>query len=98
MHALRPELAKHQLLGMSTHHAEDLARARELQVDFVVLGPVLATASHPGVAGMGWEAFARLNEQAGMPVYALGGQSEATLPTALAVGGHGVAGIRSWVA
>ena len=98
MHALRPELGKHQLLGMSTHHAEDLARARELQADFVVLGPVLPTASHPGVAGMGWEAFARLNEQAGMPVYALGGQSAATLPTALAVGGHGIAGIRSWVA
>jgi 8-oxo-dGTP diphosphatase len=94
----RPELGQHQLLAMSTHHAEDLARARALRADFVVLGPVLETASHPGVAGIGWEAFARLNEQAGMPVYAIGGQSKATLQSALAVGGHGIAGIRSWIA
>ena len=94
---LRPEIGKDQLLAVSTHHEADLARARELQADFVVLGPVLETASHPGVTGMGWEKFARLNEQAGMPVYALGGQSAATLSTARTVGGHGVAGIRSWV-
>lgn len=96
-HQLRPELAKHQLLAVSTHHEEDLARARELQADFVVLGPVLETASHPGVTGIGWERFAQLNQQAGMPVFALGGQSAATLPVALSVGGHGVAGIRTWV-
>ena len=96
-HQLRPELAKHQLLAVSTHHEEDLARARELEADFVVLGPVLETASHPGITGMGWEKFAQLNQQAGMPVFALGGQSAATLPVALSVGGHGVAGIRTWV-
>ena len=97
-HQLRPELKKAQLLAVSTHHEDDLARARELMADFVVLGPVLETASHPGAATMGWEKFARLNQQAGMPVYALGGQSAATLPIALSVGGHGVAGIRSWIA
>ena len=96
-HQLRPELAKNQLLAVSTHHEEDLARARELEADFVVLGPVLETASHPGITGMGWEKFAQLNQQAGMPVFALGGQSAATLPVALSVGGHGVAGIRTWV-
>lgn len=97
MHRLRPEIGKHQLLAMSTHHLEDLERARELEADFVVLGPVLATASHPGAQGMGWEKFAELNAQAGMPVYALGGQSAETLAVAQSVGGHGVAGIRSWI-
>ena len=32
--------------GASCHDAAELARARELGVDFVVLGPVAATPSH----------------------------------------------------
>lgn len=93
----RPQLASHQLMGMSTHNQADLELARHLQADFAVLGPVLATTSHPGVTGMGWSQFAALNAQAGLPVYALGGQSGATLGIAQSVGGHGVAGIRSWI-
>ncbi len=94
----RPQLAPQQLLGISTHCLADLELARHLEADFAVLGPVLATASHPGVAGMGWAQFAALNAQAGLPVYALGGQSANTLSVAQSVGGHGVAGIRSWIA
>lgn len=94
----RPELEKHQLLGVSAHHASDLTQARKLEADFAVLGPVLATPSHPEQAGMGWEHFAQLNACAGLPVYALGGQSAATLTQAQSVGGHGVAGIRGWIA
>jgi hypothetical protein len=44
------------------------------------------------------ESFAELNAQAGLPVYALGGQSAATLDLVRSVGGHGFAGIRAWVA
>ncbi len=93
----RPALARHQLLGISTHNLEDLSLARHLEADFAVLSPVLATASHPDTPPMGWERFAALNAQAGLPVYALGGQSKVTLRQAQSVGGHGVAGISSWV-
>ncbi len=94
----RPELEKHQLLGVSTHNLSDLNQARKLEADFAVLSPVLATPSHPEAQGMGWQHFAELNAQAGLPVYALGGQSAATLEQAKSVGGHGIAGIRGWIA
>ena len=91
----RPELRDGKLLGISTHDQADLEHARKLAADFAVLGPVLPTASHPGHAGIGWEEFGRLNALAGMPVYALGGQSRDTLAHAQSLGGQGIAGIRN---
>jgi len=95
--SIRPHLAEASLLGVSTHNLAELEQARALNADFAVLGPVLPTPSHPGVAGMGWAGFAELNAQAGLPVYALGGQSTETLALVRAVGGHGFAGIRAWI-
>ena len=82
------------LIGVSAHGPDDLAAAQALDADFVVLGHVLATPSHPGVAGMGWERFADLARQAGRPVFAIGGQSPSTVHTAREHGAHGIAGIR----
>ena len=91
----RPEqIDQHKLLAVSAHNKQDLEHARTLNADFVVLGPVLPTASHPEHPGMGWEAFAALNALAGLPVYALGGQSRATLQAAQSAGAHGIAAIR----
>jgi len=90
LHA-RPDVA---LVGVSAHNAAELAQARTIGADFAVLGPVLATASHPDQPGMGWARFAEQVHTAGLPVYALGGQSAHTLQTAQCHGGHGVAGIR----
>ncbi len=82
------------LIGVSAHTASDLAAAQALDADFVVLGHVLATPSHPDVAGMGWERFSDLAAQAGRPVFAIGGQSPRTIKTARQYGAHGIAGIR----
>lgn len=95
--SVRPELPAGHLVGVSTHALSELEHARKLEADFAVLGPVLPTASHPGHPGIGWEEFARLNQQAGLPVYALGGQSADTLAQAKSVGGHGFAGLRRWI-
>jgi 8-oxo-dGTP diphosphatase len=89
----RPEDLKDKLLGVSTHNAEDLAVARALQADFAVLGPVLDTASHPGEPSMGWDAFEVISRDAGLPVYAIGGQRPDTLLEAQSRSGHGIAGI-----
>ena len=94
----RPTLAADKRVGVSTHNLAELEHARTLNADFAVLGPVLPTASHPGHPGIGWDNFAQLNAQAGLPVFALGGQSAATLAHAQSVGGHGFAGIRGWIA
>ena len=93
----RPSALKHKLLGISTHNADELQMARDLGADFVVLGPVLPTASHPGEPTLGWDAFEALNQVAGLPVYALGGQTPETLSMAQSRGAHGIAGIRQLV-
>lgn len=81
-------------LGASCHNAEELIAARELGADFVVLGPVQPTASHPQAMPLGWERFEELTGQAGLPVYAIGGLVADDIARVQAAGGQGVAAIR----
>lgn len=82
------------LLAVSTHNLGQIRAAQSLEPDFIVLGHVLETPSHAGEAPLGWATFAELAQQAGCPVFAIGGQSPATLATARDHGAHGIAGIR----
>lgn len=89
-----PHHDERQLWFSSVHDAASIQAADALGVDAMLLGAVLPTASHPEQAGMGWEVFAQLTSMSNCPVYALGGQSAATLATAQQHAGYGVAGIR----
>ncbi|WP_166209474.1 Nudix family hydrolase [Cognatiluteimonas telluris] len=82
-------------LAASCHDAASLQRAERLGCDFAVLGPVAATASHPGAPGIGWAAFAALRERAGLPIYAIGGLGEADIDAARGHGAQGIAAIRA---
>ncbi|MEZ2722338.1 Nudix family hydrolase [Paenalcaligenes hominis] len=86
-----------QLVAMSTHSAADMQLAQQLNTDFVVLGHVLPTPSHPDQAALGWNTFTQLATLAGRPVYAIGGQNPTTLAIAQQHGAHGIAGIRQLV-
>jgi 8-oxo-dGTP diphosphatase len=66
-----------------------------LKCDFVVLGPVQATRTHPEQVPMGWARFAEFAEAVPLPCYALGGLSIAGLKMAIENGAHGVAMQRS---
>lgn len=83
-------------VGASCHTADELAHARAIGCDFAVLGPVAPTASHPGAAPLGWDAFAALADCAGLPVYAIGGLHPDDAATAWAHHGQGVAGISAF--
>src|SRR5262249_44335817 len=63
------------LTGISCHSAEELQAALAQSPDYLLLGPVMPTASHPGMAPLGWESFAALMEACPVPVYAIGGLS-----------------------
>lgn len=84
----RPDLP---WVGASVHDAAELARAAELGLDFAVLGPVRATASHPGRATLGWTEFERLAGETALPLFAIGGMDPEALPVAMACGAHGIA-------
>jgi len=81
-------------VGASCHSAEDLALAAALEVDFAVLSPVAATASHPEASPLGWARFQSLTDHAPFPVYALGGMTAADTETSFRYGAQGVAAIR----
>lgn len=93
----RPEATEvGRWIGASCHNAAELAHANELGLDYALLGPVLPTASHPGMPHLGWETFAALVAGSTIPVFALGGLSMELLATAQAHGAHGIALLRNW--
>jgi 8-oxo-dGTP diphosphatase len=86
--AVRPGGA---LVGASCHDEREIAHAAQLGVDYVVVGPVKATASHPGAAPLGWERLQALIRDQPMPAYAIGGLTRGDLAHARSSGAHGVA-------
>ena len=80
--------------GASCHDAAELERARELGVDFVALGPLKATASHPGKTELGWQRCAELIRNYTLPVFVLGGMRPEDLEHAWCCGAHGIAMMR----
>lgn len=82
-------------LGISCHSAEEIQAALGYAPDYLCLGPVLETASHPGATPLGWEVFAALAAASSVPVYAIGGLSPKDLETAQRHGAHGIAAIRA---
>ena len=88
---LRPEFP---LVAASCHSAAELERAGQLGCDFAVFGPVRETASHPGLAGIGWDGFAAALGVPPLPTFALGGLSRVDLDPARRNAAHGIAAIR----
>ena len=83
-------------VAASCHDATDLAHAERVRCDFAVLGPVKATASHPGAAPLGWAVFAALREASTLPLYGIGGLGVDDLQAARAHGAQGIAAIRAF--
>lgn len=94
LHSLDSRPTGFDWVAASCHSVEDLQQAQRLALDFCVLSPVQATASHPDASPLGWERFAVMREQVNLPVYALGGMTPEMLAKAWAAGAQGVAGIR----
>lgn len=78
-------------VAASCHTQEDLLRASRLDLDFALLGPVLATPTHPDAIPLGWDRFAAMVAGTRLPVFALGGLSAKDLATAIDRGAHGIA-------
>ncbi|HWU33867.1 MAG TPA: Nudix family hydrolase [Methylovorus sp.] len=89
-----PQKPEGLIVGASCHDAEELARAAELELDFVVLSPVLPTQSHPDARPLGWHGFGEAIAGYSLPVYALGGVKPSHLPEAWRQGAHGIAMLR----
>lgn len=83
-------------IGGSAHDAGQLDRWRRLGADYAVLGPVCATASHPGAQTLGWTGFESQVRNSGLPVFAIGGLGPRDHARAHAHYAQGVAGISAY--
>lgn len=90
--AARALRGPHLLLGRSTHAAAEARAAVSEGADYVFLGNVWETASHPGRSPLG---PAAIRDALPAPVIAIGGVTPATAPLAAAAGAAGVAAIRA---
>jgi 8-oxo-dGTP diphosphatase len=82
------------LVSAACHDGDDLRRAESLGLDFVLLGPVAPTPTHPRSPVLGWTGFAALREGVSLPIYALGGLAMDDLDVARRHGAQGIAAIR----
>lgn len=87
----RPDV---EWVGASCHSAAEIALACEAELDYVVIGPVKRTPTHPGRDGIGWDGFRVLSQGLPMPAFAIGGIVPGDLTTARMAGAHGIAMIR----
>lgn len=80
-------------LSVSCHTVQEMLDAEALGVDFMVVSPVQATATHPEITPLGWEKFAAMTAKVSVPVYALGGVCRDDTEKAWAAGAQGIAAI-----
>jgi thiazole tautomerase (transcriptional regulator TenI) len=81
-------------LGASVHSSEEAAAAERAGADWVVVGHVFGTASHPGEPGRGGGLVAGVAAAVRIPVVAIGGITPPRVAAVRAEGARGVAAIR----
>lgn len=86
-------LIRRGLVGRSVHSLEAAQRAEVEGADYVVFGPVWASASHPGVDAAGVDALARVASALRIPVLAIGGVTEERVAAVHGAGAAGFAAI-----
>ena len=81
-------------IGRSVHSIEEARSAPAEGADYLLAGPVYATATHPEAAPLGLERLGLIAE-VGLPVIAIGGVTPARVRELRAAGAYGVAAIRA---
>ncbi len=85
----RAILGPDALIGLSTHAPAELGTARREPIDYVSVGPVVATPTKPGRPGTGLDyvrTAATLLGEEGIPFFVTGGASPDSLPELMAAG------------
>lgn len=81
------------LIGRSVHGPDSALAAAEEGADYLLLGPVFPTPSHPGAPSLGPQRFGEIAALVPIPVLAIGGVDAERAET---LGGAGYAAIRGF--
>jgi thiamine-phosphate diphosphorylase len=87
-------LLAHQWIGRSVHSVDEARAAVDEGADFLVLGPIYETSTHPARPALGLSLL-RETANLGRPVIAIGGASPERAAELRAAGAYGVAAIRA---
>ncbi|UCD24846.1 MAG: thiamine phosphate synthase [Gemmatimonadota bacterium] len=90
VHAARRLLGDDVLIGRSTHSVDEALAAVDEGVDYVFLGPIWPTRSHPDRKPLGLGVLSAVKQ---IPVIAIGGIEPDLVPLAIDAGAYGVAAI-----
>jgi thiamine-phosphate pyrophosphorylase len=83
-------------IGKSVHDLAEAEAARTAGADYLVVGPVFATASHPGHTPLGLKKLQAITKAAdGLPVIAIGGITADRVREVRRSGAYGIAVIRA---
>jgi thiamine-phosphate diphosphorylase len=94
MGTVRALMGSDATIGYSAHSADEAAQAARDTANFVMLGTIYETASHPGRAGSGVKLVHDVSAQVALPVVAIGGITPARVSEVMAAGATGVAVLR----
>lgn len=103
-HSLPPAVARRllgpdKLIGVSTHHAQEIFTATEQGADFVTFGPVFHTPSKAAFGTpVGVDNLRRASAESRIPVYALGGIKLSNAALVKTTQAHGIAMISALLA
>jgi thiamine-phosphate pyrophosphorylase len=88
----RAELSEPALVGISVHHADDVAKLDPLRVDYVIAGPAFLTPSKPGYGpALGAAGIAATAAATRIPVIAIGGIEPKCVAELMTAGAAGIA-------
>jgi thiamine-phosphate diphosphorylase len=98
-HSLPPAEARRllgasRLLGVSVHSASEAVEVAESGADYLFVGTLFETPSHPEAVATGPEFLGLVASRVDLPLVGIGGVTPERAGAVVASGGHGVAAIR----
>ena len=96
--AAREILPERAIVGRSVHSVAGAEDAQSEGADFLVVGTMFATDSHPGSSPAGPLLIRQMKPKSRIPLIGIGGITQENLPEVVESGGSGVAVIRSILA
>ena len=88
---VRRLLGKGKLIGRSVHSVEAAIQAQAEGADFLVVGTIFTTGSHPGAKPAGVGLLAEIAQQVRLPFLGIGGVTADNVPEVMEAGASGVA-------
>ena len=84
-------LGPEKIVGRSVHSVQEAVDLSLEAVDYLFLGSIFRTSSHPDTVPLGLDPLEKLNTRVKVPVIAIGGVDPTRVSTLLEAGAKGVA-------